>query len=1026
MMPGGGSYGGAKYSSPTTKALGSITVQSYQKVYDDQGKFMSKLAGDVSFLAANGRKQQAGIDKANENFIQQTQDMINDIIVLLGGGGDTGFDWGDLRYVIIAIGAMFGFTDGSGKINVPINLFQAAWHFFSNYLLPVDNFKDAIDIIVDELIATAIDIFGEVPIAGQAIEQWAVIMSDLRDIVDPLLEAWQTFLGIFTIDIGDTSATTEGITNYFGPLKPIFDMLGAALDGINLPDFTPVFHRIALWTEPFTTDLDVIIQALIPMITSTASFGGVLTPLLNIISPLIDALAPYIDQLVDVALEIAPIIDLIVGVINLFTGVLTFPTDFDPTDVIGHFITTYLNPSGLLEAVLDPLSTVNASQIVGTLLGSVIPNLDIGKINTLPGLLSTMFSPFNPPQVVGPGQITLIPQNLLKNWNFPDANSLAGETVWVWDAINQAASGGSAKVLANINTNTKALQSDPIQVAAKDTINTSAWTQWNSLAYTGAPISLKLNLYNASNTLIDQITLATATMTGATSSWVQLAGSYVIPDASTAVWARLVYNVANTATTGSVWFTNGSFTKPNPIPQTAVQNLTGILGGVDVAATIQDFVDAGVQGIVNDFGTLTGQSLAAFNQQISNMARFLGFVTSGAAPQNSVAQIASNVDNTVKARAVQKAFNENIDPTTDAVFPLSQVWQNATLPVVASTAGATVMGDITIRDGGDKNAVTWYGYPAGGNFGSISDFRVNVWSINKTTNVRTKVHGSINLIGSATPPGTGSAPVFNSYNLPASIPNIPGDRLTVEIAILGAGTYYLVGQSISPQLPFHSVYGLHGLTRASAAAPTTVNPPGVGGSPLSYSRSIPWIGMSGVQSATQYTPVTIPYYGNDSFNPALYTWANYMDIIVCGPGGRGADGSGYWGGNAGHPGGWGYYAGLPKSVWGAVTTSISITGGASQAASSITVPGWGTISGPAGANEASVQATSNLGYPGGGPGDVVVNGQFYPGGQGGATAQASGSTPGGAGAGGNAPFTVGSYIYGGNGGNGIAYLRLYQ
>jgi hypothetical protein len=470
-----------------------------------------------------------------------------------------------------------------------------------------------------------------------------------------------------------------------------------------------------------------------------------------------------------------------------------------------------------------------------------LPNFPISQVTTLPGLLSTMFSPYNPPQAVGSGQITTTPQNLLKNWNFPDANSLAGETVWVWDAATQAAPGGSAKVLANVNTNTKSLVSDPIQVVAKDNINISAWTQWNSLTYTGTPISVRLNLYDATNTFLTQITIATATMTGATSSWVQLAGNYVIPDASTAVWARLVYNVSTTATAGSVWFTNGSVTKPNPIPQAAVQDLTGILGGVDVGATFQHFVDAGVQGIVNDFGTLTGQSLAAFNQQISNMARFLGYVTSGAAPTNSVAQIASKVDDTIKARAIQKAFNENIDPTTDATFPLSQVWQNATLPTVACTAGATVIGDITIRDGGDKNAVTWYGYPTGGNFGSISDFRVNVYSVNKTTGVRTKVHGSINLIGSATPPGTGSIPVFNSYSLPSSIPNVPGDRITVEIATLGAGTYNVVGQTISGQIQVHSVYGLHALTRASAAAPTTMNPPGVGGSPLSYSRSVPWI-----------------------------------------------------------------------------------------------------------------------------------------------------------------------------------------
>lgn len=1280
VAPGGGSA--ARYESPQGRALSTITFESYEKVYDDQAKFMSKLAGDVSYMAGSMRKMQRGIDTANENFMQQIQDLVNNVVVIMGGGsfGDSGIDLGDLKYVLQAVGALLGFQSVDG-IPLPINVVNAAWHFFSAYIFPADNFQTVIDTIVDGIIAAMLGPLGTIPIAGQAAQQLAVIISDIRDLLDPIAAAVDSFFSVFSINLNDTGQ----VIDYFGPLQPIFDAFTTALNGVNLPDFSSTFHEIALWTLPFVNLLADVITAFGPMLTDTVNMGaGVITPIVNQITPLIVALAPILTGITSVVNGLNPILDGVKGVLSLF-GFGSAPSGFVAATVAGNFFTNWLTSGGLpnfdaskittgvlsllripglptsqitsgtflssffpqfgmsqsagSNLVLDPgfenpaqwAYTLNAAnsisstrahggtysaRIVGptvfycagndsgvtliktrpgekfrvgawiwpeaanagtgqvyfilnsvaadgtfvvntlspnyatltkgqwnyvetiltadagvygfypmiwtpgipntdvyyfddmlwreetttqnviqqlfggtsvltSVLSAVIPNLDasklttgtllaslipalaaswgktidssllinliasailpnfdaskittgvlnllrlpnfpISQVTTLPGLLSTMFSPFNPPQVVGPGQIAVTPQNLLKNWNFPDANSMAGETVWAWDAATQAGTGGSAKVNAAINTNTKALQSDPIQVVPKDVINTSVWTQWNSLTYTGTPISLMLNLYDVNNTFLTQITLATATMTGATSGWVQLTGVYTIPDASTAVWARLVYNVSTTATAGSVWFTNGSFTKPNPIPQAAVQDLTGILGAANVGTTIQNFLDKGVQGIVNDM-SLVGQSLAAYNAQINNLARFVGYVISGAAPVNSVAQIASNVDNTVKARAVQKAFNDNIDPTTDAVFKLKDVWQNATLPTVPCTSGATVMGDITIRDGGDKNAVTWYGYPTSGAYTNITDFRVNIYSVNKTNNVRTKVHGSINLIGSATPPGTGSAPVFNSYNLPSSIANAPGDRLTAEIAILGTGTYNIVGQTISPQIPFHASYGLHGLTRASAAAPTTVNPPGIGGSPLSYSRSIPWIGMSGTQSATQYTPVIVPFYSSGGFNPALYNWANYIDIIVCGPGGNGMNGSGYWGGYAGTQGGWNA-ATLTKAQWSAATINANITGGGSQAASSVTVSGWGTLSGGAGTNGTQVSGTSNLGAPGPGPGDYFVNGTNYPGGNGGATAQAAGGQPGGAGAGGNAPFTVGTNIYGGPGGAGIAYIKAYQ
>lgn len=75
---------------------------------------------------------QKGIDEANMNIIQKIQAFINEIITIFTGGeigSDTGLDFGDLGYIVQALGALFGF----GGISGPINLFEAAGHLLENF-----------------------------------------------------------------------------------------------------------------------------------------------------------------------------------------------------------------------------------------------------------------------------------------------------------------------------------------------------------------------------------------------------------------------------------------------------------------------------------------------------------------------------------------------------------------------------------------------------------------------------------------------------------------------------------------------------------------------------------------------------------------------------------------------------------------------------------------------------------------------------------------------------------------------------
>ena len=204
-----GQYGALNYQSPEVRALGGITPTSYD--YRDQGKTISKLVGDVSYMANMQRKMQKGIDDANQNVIQQIQGLLNEFLVIFGGHGDTGFDFGDLKYILQAIGAMFGLEPGGV---FPVNLFEAAWNFFSNYLLPFGNFEEAINTLIDNLIATVLDMFGEIPIIGEALQQLAAILSTTRDgvlgIKDDIEEFFDNLFAFFNLETSTSGSKTLG------------------------------------------------------------------------------------------------------------------------------------------------------------------------------------------------------------------------------------------------------------------------------------------------------------------------------------------------------------------------------------------------------------------------------------------------------------------------------------------------------------------------------------------------------------------------------------------------------------------------------------------------------------------------------------------------------------------------------------------------------------------------------------------------------------------------------------------------
>lgn len=277
----GGQYGSYKYESPEARALASITAESYDK---DQAKNLIKLNNDVAYIAAYMRKMQKGIDEANQNVIQQIQSFINDFIVLLGGGsGGGGLDFGDLRYVIQMIGALLGFNveGGIGGL-LPLNAFSAVWHMLSTYIFPVEQFKDVIAAIVDTLIAQILDIFGEIPIVGEVLQQLAVIIVDLRDGLFGIIDFVNDILNVLTGGLGSIGDIFTGI----------FDAFSINLD-LDFSD--PISFLISLVDALFSGPIGFITD----LISNIFSFTGFdLSGATDLFSDLFGGLQDIIDQIV--------------------------------------------------------------------------------------------------------------------------------------------------------------------------------------------------------------------------------------------------------------------------------------------------------------------------------------------------------------------------------------------------------------------------------------------------------------------------------------------------------------------------------------------------------------------------------------------------------------------------------------------------------------------------------------------------------------------------------------------------------
>lgn len=234
------------YSSQEDRALESITKSQGLDLsagQDDFIKLLQKHNQQIKYLAANQKQMQKGINDATQNPIQQINQFISDLVVMLGGGelADGLFTYGDLKYILPALGALLGI--GSGPF--PLNLFEAAAKFFFGYIVPTRQWTDEINTIIDNWAK----VFGIDPKFVSDVNKLITSIGDLFGNVENLFSGLGEFFKALDIGAGD-----------LGPLGQALSPIIKLFEGINLQDVGNILEFVTNAIDPFVVQLTAVIN----------------------------------------------------------------------------------------------------------------------------------------------------------------------------------------------------------------------------------------------------------------------------------------------------------------------------------------------------------------------------------------------------------------------------------------------------------------------------------------------------------------------------------------------------------------------------------------------------------------------------------------------------------------------------------------------------------------------------------------------------------------------------------------------
>lgn len=257
LTAGMAGIGAAGPPSTDTRALQDINSQNKTFANKDFVKNIAWLNNSVDMLSMWSQKLQSGVDQANQNALEQVQGIYADLFVMFAGLEPTGIDVGDLKYVLQGLGALLGINPDTP---FPVNLFEAAWHLFSQYIIPTDQFTD---VIFDAIEAWAVD-FGLSP-------EFMTSLGQLRD-------SFETLSASIGTSMEDLFTALSKLLSAFMPsldsLGPIWDGLSTLIDGIDTSALKPVIQLLADLGVPFINALTAIVNAGNSFLTPLSFISG--------------------------------------------------------------------------------------------------------------------------------------------------------------------------------------------------------------------------------------------------------------------------------------------------------------------------------------------------------------------------------------------------------------------------------------------------------------------------------------------------------------------------------------------------------------------------------------------------------------------------------------------------------------------------------------------------------------------------------------------------------------------------------
>lgn len=359
--PSSGFFGKTEYATPETRALSSIADAPEIGQHTDFQRLIQQHDASIKFLATNQQKLQQGVNDATQNPVQQLQQFISDLVVLFGGGelAQGLLDFGDLKYLLPALGALFGF--GSGPY--PVNLLQAAEKFFLGYIVPSEQYADLLTHFIDTWAGFA----GIDPKFVKDVDALVTAVADLFDGVHNLLPSMQSLL----------SALGLGSGRDLGPLGQSLNSVLHLFNGVDTSLYTDITHFVTGVMDTFVVNLTAVINWIDEVLRIFGSGGDVVN------SPIGDITAPFADLVSNIATLFAN-----------FTTILS-ATGQASIAALGAFIAQiqnlidgFVNLFKADSSTSNPVSAVitAAQNALGGLIPSMIDNLD-GTITTLTGFI---------------------------------------------------------------------------------------------------------------------------------------------------------------------------------------------------------------------------------------------------------------------------------------------------------------------------------------------------------------------------------------------------------------------------------------------------------------------------------------------------------------------------------------------------------------------------------------------------------------------------------------------------------------